>query len=207
MAVWLPLAIRTMKTTAAIIPPVPIEQLIRVIRGQRVILDTDLAQIYGVLTWRLNEQVKRNRNRFPADFMFQLTDGENKSLTSQIARSKKGRGGRRTLPYAFTEHGAFMAANVLNSSRAVQMSVFVVRAFIKMREALAQNKELAAKLVELERRLTERLHDHEVAIVRILKEIKKLAQPVASPEIERREIGFHVREEGVAMSPTRSRKR
>jgi len=92
-----------MKTKVLLIPQEPIEQLIRVIREQRVILHTDLAQIYGVLTWRLNEQVKRNQERFPADFMFQLTNVENKSLTSQYARSKKGRGGRRTLPYAFTE--------------------------------------------------------------------------------------------------------
>jgi phage regulator Rha-like protein len=185
-----------MKTTAAIIPHEPIEQLIRVIRGQRVILDTDLAQIYGVLTWRLNEQVKRNRDRFPADFMFRLTEEENKTLTSQIARSKKGRGGLRTLPFAFTEHGAFMAANVLNSSRAVQMSVFVLRAFVKMREVLAQNKELAAKLAELERALTARLDNHEQAIVHILDEIKKLMEPpppILDPK--RREIGFHVREE------------
>jgi len=185
-----------MKTTAAIIPYEPIEQLIRVIRGQRVILDTDLAQTYGALTWRLNEQVKRNRDRFPADFMFQLTEGENKALTSQFAMSKKGRGGRRTLPFAFTEHGAFMAANVLNSSHAVQMSVFVVRAFVKMREVLAQNKELAAKLAELERALTARLDNHEQAIVHILEEIKKLMEPpppILDPK--RREIGFHVREE------------
>ena len=179
-----------MKTTPAIIPYEPIERLIRVIRGQRVILDTDLAQIYGVLTWRLNEQVKRNRDRFPADFMFQLTDAENKALTSQFARSKKGRGGRRTLPFAFTEHGAFMAANVLNSPRAVQMSVFVVRAFAKMREVLAQNKDLAAKLAELERTLTARLDGHEKAIVHILDEIKKLMEPTPEPEPKRRPIGF-----------------
>ena len=115
-------------------------------------------------------------------------------MTSQFARSKKGRGGRRTLPFAFTEHGAFMAANVLNSSRAVQMSVFVVRAFVKMRELLAQNKELAAKLAELERTLTARLDDHEKAIVHILDEIKKLMEPPV-PESPRREIGFHVRDE------------
>jgi hypothetical protein len=139
-----------MKTKTIIIPHQPVEDLIHTLRGQRVILDTDLAQVYGVLTWRLNEQVKRNQERFPADFMFQLTDEENKSLTSQFAMSKKGRGGRRTLPYAFTEHGAIMAANVLNSPRAVQMSVFVVRAFVKMREMLGDNRHLAEKLAELE---------------------------------------------------------
>ena len=185
-----------MKTKVSIVPQQPIEDLIRTIRGQRVILDTDLAQIYGVLTWRLNEQVKRNQDRFPADFMFQLTTEENKVLTSQFARSKKGRGGRRTLPYAFTEFGAIMAANVLNSPRAVQMSVFVVRAFVKMREVLTQNRHLAEKLAELERRLTGRLDVHEKAIVHILDEIKKLMEPLPPPlEPKRREIGFHVRDE------------
>jgi phage regulator Rha-like protein len=185
-----------MKPMLAIIPNKPIEQLIRVIRGQRVILGADLAQIYGVLTWRLNEQVKRNQDRFPTDFMFQLTNEENQVLTSQFARSKKGRGGRRTLPYAFTEHGAFMAANILNSPRAVQMSVFVVRAFVKMREVLAQNRQLAEKLAELERKLTDRLDVHEKAIVHILDEIKKLIEPPPpAPGPKRREIGFHVRDE------------
>jgi phage regulator Rha-like protein len=188
-----------MKTKTIIIPHQPVEDLIHTLRGQRVILDTDLAQVYGVLTWRLNEQVKRNQERFPADFMFQLTNDENKSLTSQFAMSKKGRGGRRTLPYAFTEHGAIMAANVLNSPRAVQMSVFVVRAFIKMRETLGENRHLAEKLTELERRLTGRLDVHEQAIVHILDEIKKLMEPLPPPpEPKRREIGFHVRDEAVA---------
>ncbi|MGA2748735.1 MAG: ORF6N domain-containing protein [Verrucomicrobiota bacterium] len=185
-----------MKTKISVIPRQPIEDLIRIVRGQRVILDADLARIYGVLTWRLNEQVKRNNERFPADFVFTLTTEENRALTSQFARSKKGRGGRRTLRRAFTEHGAIMAANVLNSSRAVQMSVFVVRAFVKMREVLAQNGQLAEKLAELERRLTGRLDVHEQAIVQILEEIKKLMEPLPSqPEPKRPEIGFHVRDE------------
>ena len=99
-----------------------IDSMIRSIRGVRVMLDSDLAKIYGVPTFRFNEAIKRNRHRFPADFMFQLTRDEFDSLRSQIAMSKSGRGGRRTLPYAFTEHGALMAANVLNSERAVQMN-------------------------------------------------------------------------------------
>ena len=110
-----------------------LDELIREVRGQKVILDTDLARIYGIPTFRFNEAIKRNRERFPEDFMFRLTVAEFAALTSQFAISKKGRGGRRTLPYAFTEHGAIMAANVLNSPHAVQMSVFVVRAFLKMR--------------------------------------------------------------------------
>jgi len=185
-----------MKTKTSIIPRQPVEDLICTIRGQRVILDTDLAKIYGVWTWRLNEQVKRNKERFPADFVFTLTTEENRALTSQIARSKKGRGGRRTLPRAFTEHGAIMAASLLNSPRAVQMSVFVVRAFVKMREVLAQNRQLAEKLAELERRLTDRLDVHEQAIIHILDEIKKLMEPLPpQPGPKRPEIGFHVHEE------------
>src|SRR5207244_3980624 len=102
---------------------------------------------------RLNEQVDRNRERFPSDFMFQLTAKEAEALRSQIATSKMGRGGRRYLPYAFTEHGAIMAASVLNSERAVEMSVFVVRAFVRLREILTSNRQLASKIDELERRL------------------------------------------------------
>jgi len=108
------------------------------LRGHRVILDSDLATLYGVQTFRLNEAVKRNRERFPEDFVFQLTAEERDSLRSQNAMSKPGRGGRRTLPYAFTEHGALMVANILNSPRAVSMSVYVIRAFIRIREASSQ---------------------------------------------------------------------
>jgi hypothetical protein len=109
-----------------------------ILRGQKVILDTDLAELYGVSVGRFNEQVKRNQQRFPADFMFQLTAKEDQILRSQIAVSRKKHGGRRYLPYAFTEHGAIMAATVLNSKRAIEMSVFVVRAFVRMRELLAR---------------------------------------------------------------------
>ncbi len=106
----------------------PVESRILILRGHKVILDSDLAELYGVSAKRLNEQVKRNAERFPADFMFQLSAKEHDYLRSQFATSKKGRGGRRYPPYAFTEHGAIMAATVLNSERAVEMSVFVVRA-------------------------------------------------------------------------------
>ena len=194
-----------MKTRHTSLEIEPVEELIRVIRGQRVILDADLARVYGVPTKRLNEAVKRTLERFPSDFAFLLKPQEVASLRSQIATSK-GRGGRRYVPRVFTEHGAIMAANVLNSPRAVQMSVFVVRAFVKMREALAQNKELAAKLAELERRLTERLDVHEKAIVHILDEIKKLMEPLPAPEPERREIGFHVRDGTGGKSSTKARK-
>ena len=169
----------------------PVDALIRVIRGQRVILDADLARIYRVPTKRLNEQVKRNAERFPTDFAFQLAREEVAALRSQIATSK-GRGGLRYLPYVFTEHGAIMAANVLNSSRAVTMSVFVVRAFVKMRDTFAGHRELAEKLAQLERKLTDRLDDHEQAIKYVLTELKKLMAP--PPEPPRKQIGFTVRE-------------
>jgi hypothetical protein len=123
-----------------------IEKSIYLIRGQKVMLDRDLATIYGVPTFRFNEAVRRNIKRFPEDFMFQLTREEVEILISQNAMSKPGRGGRRTLPYAFTEHGAIMAANVLNSPRAVQMSVFVVRAFVRMRSIMNDTRELARRL-------------------------------------------------------------
>ncbi len=168
-------------------PLVPIEQIgsaILHLRGQRVILDRDLAAIYGVKTGRLNEAVKRNADRFPADFMFQLTDEEAGRLRSQIAILKSGRGSHvKFLPYAFNEHGAIQAANVLNSPRAVIMGIHVVRAFIQLRDLLATSKELAQKFAELERKLA----THDQAITGILKAIHELMSPPAS---KRRGIGF-----------------
>src|SRR6266480_6232476 len=137
------------------------------IRGRRVMLDSDLAVLYGVPTKLLNEQYRRNRKRFPEDFAFQLTAKEANSLRSQFATSSS-HGGRRYRPYAFTEHGALMAANILNSAQAVQMSIFVVRAFVKMRETLLGTRELAKKLAALEKKLTSRLDVHEAAIVEVL---------------------------------------
>jgi hypothetical protein len=162
---------------------VSIDLRILILRRQRVILDTALAELYNVPVKRLNEQTKRNRKKFPADFMFQLTPRENRSLRSQFATSNIGRGGRRSLPYAFTEHGAIMAATVLNSEQAVEMSVFVVRAFVRLREMLAANKELASRIEELE----ERLGTHDGAIQGILHVIKRLMNP---PSRRRSKIGF-----------------
>jgi phage regulator Rha-like protein len=176
-----------------------LESSIVTIRGLKVILDADLAKIYGVTTKRLNEQTKRNSARFPEEFMFQLTNDEMNNLRSHFATSSL-HGGRRYLPYAFTEHGAIMAANVLNSPKAIEMSVFVVRAFIKMRETLANNKALALKLVELEKKLTERLDIHERAIVHVLEEVRKLMAP---SEPSKRKIGFEVKEK-VAVYKTKS---
>jgi ORF6N domain-containing protein len=169
-----------------------IDIIIREIRGVRIILDRDLAELYGVPTFRFNEAIKRNKDRFPSDFMFQLTGVEHAALTSQVAISKRGRGGRRTLPYAFTEHGALQAANILNSPRAVQMSVFVIRAFVKMRETLLGTHDLARKLQALEKQLTGRLDSHEAAIVHVLQELMLILSPAPSPpEPPRPKIGFN----------------
>jgi hypothetical protein len=158
---------------------------IQTIRGKRVILDFDLAGLYGVMTKRLNEQVRRNLDRFPDDFAFPLSTSEWESLRSQFATSN--RGGRRYAPYAFTEHGALMAASVLNSPRAIQVSIFVVRTFVAMREAADSTRELAAKVDELERRLESRLAKQDHAIAEIFAAIRAL---MSTPETGRRSIGF-----------------
>ena len=172
----------------AVIPVERIETKILLIRGQKVIVDQDLAALYGVETRRLNEQVRRNLERFPEDFVFQLTDEEYAALMSQFATSKPGRGGRRKLPLVFTEHGAIMAAAVLNSARATEVSVYVVRAFVKLRELLATHKELAKRLDELEARIENKLAAHDHAIADILDAIRELMKP-AEPSKKRR-IGF-----------------
>ena len=171
-------------TTALPIPIEAVTKRILVIRGHRVMLDSDLATLYGVETRVLIQAVKRNSARFPADFMFALTAEEWAGLRSQSVILKTGRGQhRKYLPYVFTEHGALMLASVLNSERAVQMSVLVTRAFVRLREFLATNKELAAQLRKLERRLD--LTDEAVAELYGL--IKKLTTPAAS---SKRKIGF-----------------
>lgn len=172
-----------------------ISPLIRTMRGRKVLLDADLARIYGTTTRILNRAVLRNRKRFPADFMFQLTPQEFENLKSQIGTSSS-HGGRRKLPYAFTEYGAVMSANILNSPEAVRMSVFVVRAFVKMRELLGGTKDLARQLAELEKKLTARLGGHEIAIVDVLRRVMQILDPPPPPpEPPRRQIGFHVEPE------------
>jgi phage regulator Rha-like protein len=164
---------------------VSVESRILILRHQRVILDRDLAELYGVPVRQLNQQVKRNRERFPADFMFRLTPKEDQILRSQIVISSEKHGGRRYPPYAFTEHGAIMAATVLNSKQAIEMSVFVVRAFVRMREMLAKNRQLAAKINELDRRL----ETHDTAIQDIIDAIKELMLPEGP---SKRKIGFQL---------------
>jgi phage regulator Rha-like protein len=170
-----------------------VEPVIREVRRKRVILAADLAQVYGVTAKRLNEQVKRNIERFPDDFMFQLTHEETQSLQgsrSQVATLKRGQN-LKYLPYAFTEHGAVMAANVLRSKRAIAMSVYVVRAFLKLREVMANTEELAWKLNELERKLATRQDLHEKAILQLFAQMRELLVPrPLSPPPNRRRIGF-----------------
>ena len=170
-----------MNESLATLSPQALAGRIVVIRGQRVLLDTDLAQLYEVETRRLNEQIKRNMGRFPLDFMFQLTRDEFEILKSQIATSSWG--GRRKLPLAFTEHGAIMAASVLNSDRAVEMSVYVVRAFVQLRTVLLDHKALADKLTALERRVSH--HDNSLAEV-----IDAIRALMAQPKPANRPIGF-----------------
>ncbi|HKV47905.1 MAG TPA: ORF6N domain-containing protein [Candidatus Acidoferrales bacterium] len=172
-----------MPKATAIVPADRIESRILLIRGEKVILDSDLAELYGVTTKRLNEQVKRNKDRFPADFMFQLNLAEVDHLRSQSATSKSPRGGRRYRPYAFTEHGAIMAASVLNTPQAVEVSVYVVRAFIKLRETISTHKELARKFGELEQRME--TQDEDIAAV--FEAIRQLMEP---PDKPAKRIGF-----------------
>ena len=208
--------------------PPNIDSLIVEVRRQRVILDSDLASIYGVPTRRLNEQVKRNARRFPPDFLFRLTTEEmeqcrcsrsqfvtlkygrsiegpdaesdplqigtgapGSNLKSQIATSSSTHGGRRKLPYAFTEHGAIMAANVLNSPQAVDMSVFVVRAFVKMREHVLANAAILKRLAEIDKTLL----IHDTALREVFQKLRPLLEPPPAPP--KPEIGFHVKEDAV----------
>jgi hypothetical protein len=168
---------------------VPIENLILVLRGQRVILGTDLARIYGVETRVLNQAVKRNRERFPEDFTFQLTREEAAAIARSRSQSvilKRGEN-VKYLPYVFTEHGAIMAANVLNSPHAVRMSVYVVRAFIRLRRTVAFHKEIMGKLDELERKMS--AHDSNIKTL-----FAAVRQLMAPPEAKKRKIGFLVEE-------------
>lgn len=163
-----------------------IESHIFLIRGQKVMLDADLAELYGVETKVFNQAVKRNAERFPEDFMFQLTLEELADLRSQIVTSNipPGRGGRRYLPYVFTEHGAIMAASVLNSTRAIEISVHVVRAFVHLRELVSSHKELSQKLNLLERKVGA----HDKAIAELINAIRQLMAP--SEPNKKRPIGF-----------------
>jgi hypothetical protein len=177
-----------------VFPVERVQSRILTIRGQSVILDTDLADLYGVPTKALNQAVKRNSARFPADFTFGLTGKEKQEVVTNCDHLRKLRFSP-ALPHAFTEHGALMAANVLNSDQAIAMSVFVVRAFLQMRGTLAQSQAFAETLLDLERKLTGRLDVHEKSILHILTHLKSLigAGSLPPPEEKHGEIGFHVR--------------
>jgi len=175
--------------------PRPVESLIRVVRGQKVMLDSDLAALYQVTTGNLNLAVRRNESRFPSDFMFKLSKGEADSLLLQTARAKTGRGGRQTPPFAFTELGVAMLASVLNSERAVQMNILIMRAFVRLREIIASNKDIAARIEKLERS-----HDRTASVIEVLVEdIDRLAGEVkdmkALPPVTKRKIGFYTGED------------
>jgi hypothetical protein len=176
-----------------------IESCILMIRGHKVILDSDLAGLYGVETRALNQAVRRNHARFPRDFAFQLTDKELRDLMSQNVISSSGHGGVRKRPWVFTEHGAIMAANLLNSERAIQVSVFVVRAFVRLREVLVEHRELVRKISQLERRIAG--HDQEIQT--ILEAIRQLMEP--SPADPKPKIGFGVRERPVRYAARRKK--
>ena len=168
----------------AIVPVGKIEQRILLIRGEKVIIDADLAEFYGVPTKRLNEQVKRNKARFPKDFMFRLSATEKAEVVANCDHLSKLKFSK-TLPYAFTEHGSIMAASILNSRRAVEVSVYIVRAFVKIRRMIAEHRELSRKIVQIERHLA----NHDEQIIELIKAIKQLLKPEAPPK--KRRIGFH----------------
>jgi hypothetical protein len=174
----------SMSEKKAMVPVGKIEQRILLIRGEKVIVDADLAEFYGVPTKRLNEQVKRNKDRFPDDFMFQLSAEEKTEVVANCDHLSKLKYSS-SLPYVFTEHGAIMAASVLNSPRAVEVSVFIVRAFVKLRRMIAENKELSRRIVQIERHLAE--HDNQ--IMELVQAIKQLLKPDPLPK--KRRIGFH----------------
>ncbi len=178
----------------AVLPLERVERIIFVARGQKVILDADLAKLYGVTTKRLNEQVKRNHDRFPEDFMFQLSTEEKNEVVANCDHLSKLKFSP-VLPYAFTEHGAIMAASVLNTPRAIETSVLVVRAFVRLREMATIHRELVRKFEELE----DRIVGHDEQIQAIFEAIRQLMIP---PEKERKKIGFEVKEKRASYGKT-----
>ena len=172
-----------MRKEKSIVPVLKIENRILLIRGEKVIIDADLADFYGVPTKRLNEQVKRNKDRFPVDFMFQLTRDEKTKVVANCDHLEKLKFSK-TLPFAFTEHGAIMAASVLNTSRAIEVSIFIVRAFLKLRRMVSGQKELQRKISQIERKLT----DHDEQIIELVNLIKQLLK--SDPPPKKRRIGF-----------------
>ena len=192
-----------MAKKSALVSQEQIESAIVLLRGEKVLLDADLAVLYGVTTKALTQAVRRNRDRFPRDFAFRLTLQEVTSLRSQIVTSKSsGRGGRRYLPLAFTEQGVAMLSSILRSKRAVRVNVEIMRAFVRLRKILAANTELARRLEELEQRVGE----HDEQFVEVIRAIRKLMEPPAGPAPRR--IGFHVHDDQPSLNvSTRGQKR
>jgi len=177
-----------MLETTTIVPIGKIEQRILLIRGEKVIIDADLAEFYGVPTKRLNEQVKRNKSRFPDDFMFQLSLEEKSEPVANCDHLSKLKFSK-SLPYAFSEHGSIMAASVLNSQRAIEVSVYIVRAFVKIRRMIADHKELSRKIAQIEQHLAE----HDDQIIELIQAIKQFLKP--DPPPKKRRIGFQTGED------------
>lgn len=178
------------KAAAELVSPDNIDQAIHLIRGQRVMLDSDLAKLYGVPTFRLNEQVARNRKRFPIDFAFQLTQKEFGALISQIAISKIGRGGRRTPPWVFTEHGVAMLSSVLNSETAIEANIQIMRAFTRLRRLFSTPGELVTQLNQLAD--TVQLHDEQLKVITDV--LRKMMEPPPVDPQPKRRIGFQMPE-------------
>ena len=183
-------------TDSHLIPSEIIEKKILVIREQKIMLDKDIAELYGVPTRDLNKAIKRNIDRFPVDFVFQLNQEEFSNLKFQFGTSRWG--GTRKLPYAFTEQGVAMLSSVLRSKRAVQVNIQIMRTFVKLREILSTHKELAQKLRELELKV----ESHDERITAIFEAINQLLQP---PEKPARKIGFDIQEPSIKYSPKRKR--
>jgi hypothetical protein len=186
-----------MRKDTSLIPPERIERSILLIRGHKVMLDSDLAGLYGVTTKRLNERVKRNLSRFPEDFMFQLTESETDRLRSQFATSKKGRGGRRYQPYVFTEQGVAMLSSVLNTERAIKVNIEIMRAFVRLRRLLATHADLARKLEALEKK-----YDAQFKVV-----FDAIRELMRAPEPKKRPIGFLVEEPRVPYKSSKGPKK
>ncbi|MBP9854914.1 MAG: ORF6N domain-containing protein [Candidatus Omnitrophica bacterium] len=180
---------RAIETGAVLLHQENIENKIYLIRGKKVMIDSELAELYGVPTKGLNLAVKRNLSRFPSDFMFQLNEKESQSLRFQNETSNKGRGGRRYLPYVFTQEGVAMLSSVLNSERAIQVNIQIMRAFVKLRELMISHKGLAQKINELEKKF----NDHDKSIALIFRAIKELLESPPVQETSKEGIGFHVR--------------
>jgi len=188
-----------MNKERSLVPMEKIGRSILLIRNQKVILDADLALLYGTTTKRFNEQVRRNMERFPEDFMFQLTEDEFSQVKAEnsLYRGAAGRGGRRYQPYAFTEHGAIMAAGLINTPVAIEVSIFVVRAFIRLRETFQSHEELARKLDALEKK-------YDVQFRAVFAAIRQLMTP---PDPKKKQIGFHWEAEKPARKKASAKKK